>query len=817
MKSIKNDAAESRFRTELLENGSENNGQVLEYQSNRYQRFESDGLASKIQTWIDSYKNFISVFEKYLALIVVICFIVGVLISGIPGIADGVFSAMDGFIEFYGLFAPLIIFIILAPSLAQMVNARKGKRSDFISYAIFWLSVRRLLSLFWAVLFTWFVFDLSFYGGGSSGSLITSLKTTGQNLIHMFLTSHYFYAMYLAVASLLVAKKYPRYERFMRKILNGVENMGQYFIPIIPVFMLSIGIYVSQIDTRLNDQIVSGYNEQINSLLAIEVKSPEINEKITNLIMLKEKTVTEPTSLKHISIFGWEPEMNSDYSMVWIYVLISLVIGLACILWHFGLLVITKVKVKDFSIKEYFKGYWSKVYPLLWATSSEALATPLNLYLVKRHYPKVRTKVRQFTIGVGSYLSINGTMICVIVLAGAVANILGVDLTAIQLFLSIPMVFLIGFGVPGIPGELLLFGGPLLELFDLSPEVQPVFLALYLGLQIGLPDSFRTGNNSTDDCVMSILLNEEYKNKFSDDRLYIDELLEDSTLRRLFASQFAEQFESFFMTSAIENNVTGKRQPLATHREKHKKVKEERKIRILDRRAVQLANLHTVISSPRGEFFRFRLLQMLEREKSLTELLEQKEKEPIKELSRHLRMLQEFSLVAEMMTDGKRMYKRTTKGEATINALRALGRRVGEETFSSILHANFGVNSIRFFLRTYGYKKDLDLRKPQVEFTPYEVGKIALFLRHNVVAGVSVIDKLSSTGILVYLEDGTIRLDSKKAQALFQYWVDLNGILNRPILYEFLFQPSSNGNSSGSQSVEKGNSVFIANGEKYVA
>ena len=59
--------------------------------------------------------------------------------------------------------------------------------------------------------------------------------------------------------------------------------------------------------------------------------------------------------------------------------------------------------------------------------------------------------------------------------------------------MCIPVAFLISFGIPGIPGELILFAGPLAATLDIPPEVMPMFLALYLGLQLGLPDSFRTG------------------------------------------------------------------------------------------------------------------------------------------------------------------------------------------------------------------------------------------------------------------------------------------------------------------------------------
>ena len=220
--------------------------------------------------------------------------------------------------------------------------------------------------------------------------------------------------------------------------------------------------------------------------------------------------------LKPLSILGLvEIPTNTPFGIVTSYVLISFLIGVACLMWQGVLLGIVKRKDPTFSIRSYFRNYWLNVYPLLWATSSEALATPLNLYLVKKHYPQIRTDVRRFVIGVGSYLNINGTMICVIVLLGAVVQILGIPVSMVDLLLVVPLVFLIGFGVPGIPGELLLFAGPIVMLLGFPETTSAAFLALYLGLQLGLPDSFRTGNNSTDDCVMAILLNRYYEERFA--------------------------------------------------------------------------------------------------------------------------------------------------------------------------------------------------------------------------------------------------------------------------------------------------------------
>ncbi|MEE8114469.1 MAG: cation:dicarboxylase symporter family transporter [Nitrososphaerales archaeon] len=475
-----------------------------------------DSLWPPIRYLASLYRRFCDATERYLPLIVVCSFIGGIFLAkSVPLLAEYVNSGVEGLVDQYGTFAPLVIFLILAPSLSRMLSARGGKGGKFVSYAIVWLSFRRLLSLGWAVIFTTVVFGFPFWAGHGA-NVSSSAKQSLDTLLDMAVHSNYFYAMYLSVIAALLTRHSRLLKVTLSKTLNGVEILGQYMVPFIPLFMVAIGCYVYQLPENVNSQIGA------------------------------EGALTVP--LQPLRVLGMNFESSTAVGMVKVYVIISLLIGVACILWHLMLLLWTKYRINSstvysFSIKEYFLNYWVKVYPLLWATSSEALATPLNLFLVKRHYPWIRTNVRRFVIGIGSYLSINGTMICVIVLAGAVASILGVELTGAQLLLSAPLVFLIGFGVPGIPGELLLFGGPVVMLFNLPPEVAQVFLTLYLGLQIGLPDSFRTGNNSTDDCVQAILLNDVYERKYQSDQDLIEELLQNEHFVHTFAALLEDRKE----------------------------------------------------------------------------------------------------------------------------------------------------------------------------------------------------------------------------------------------------------------------------------
>ena len=214
--------------------------------------------------------------------------------------------------------------------------------------------------------------------------------------------------------------------------------------------------------------------------------------------------------LLDLNIWGWATSPQNPTGMITIYVIGAVLTAIA------------SSQEARFSIVGYFKNYWVKVYPLLWATSSEALATPLNLYLTKRHAPWIRNDIRRFVIGVGSYMNINGTIINVFILGAIVLLILGLNVSVVELLFIVPVVFLISYGVPGIPGELVLFAGPMATLLNIPDTMLPVFLAVYLGIQLGLPDSFRTGSNSTDDFIGAIVMNAMYEKRYATTRATAD-------------------------------------------------------------------------------------------------------------------------------------------------------------------------------------------------------------------------------------------------------------------------------------------------------
>lgn len=421
-------------------------------------------------------------------IISILAFGAGILLgSGSEKLSGIVNTSVSAFIGGYSYGAPLLIFLVLAPALTRIFATRRRSRFGF--YVVGWLSVTKILACLWAVLFTVAVFGLPLFPQHSS-SVGGALVHTSKSLLSMLIYSHYFWAIYASIMTSIIALRVKRLASLLDRGIAGIEQVGQYFQLIIPIFMLAVGVYVQSLPRYLGQQLGLEGTE---------------------------------ASFQTLNILGLHLDPNTSTGMLTAYVVGSLLVAAACFAWHFGILGLAKYKVREFSLKAYFKNYWVKAYPLLWSTSSEALAMPLNLYILKKNAPWVRPTVRRFVAGAGSWMCTNGTLICVFVLLGLVGSIMGLRFSLMELLLCIPVVFLISYGIPGIPGELILFAGPLALLLSIPPEVLPLFLALYIGLQIGLPDSFRTGANTTNNYVYCILLNPAYERRFFAEELKVEE------------------------------------------------------------------------------------------------------------------------------------------------------------------------------------------------------------------------------------------------------------------------------------------------------
>ena len=401
----------------------------------------------------------------------------------LAGAASGRLSVLvnnsaETFIDGYSYGAPFIIFMVLAPVLSRIFSTRQ--RGKFGFYVVSWLAGTKVLALLWAVIFTVVVFGLPVLPQDSV-SVGAALKQTSNSLLSTLVESQYFGAIYVAVATGLVAIKVKPLANILERGVTAIEYLGQYVQPFIPLFMFAIGVYIQSIANQLEEDL--GLRGTITSFTDLNVLGVHINP-------------------------------NSTSGMVTTYVTGALLVAVACFVWHFAVLALAKHRSKRFSVRDYFKNYWIKAYPLLWSTSSETMATPLNLYVLSKYAPWVRPTVRTIVVGAGSVLCTNGTLICAVILLGLVGSLLGLEFSMLELLLCIPVAFLISFGIPGIPGELLLFAGRLSLVLGIPPDILPLFLTLYLGLQIGLPDSFRTGGNTTNNYLYAVILNETYVERY---------------------------------------------------------------------------------------------------------------------------------------------------------------------------------------------------------------------------------------------------------------------------------------------------------------
>lgn len=416
-------------------------------------------------------RNLVDHFTRFATLYAGLGFGLGLLVGKVFDFAPLLRGLLDLVVDSYGLVAPWVIFLILAPTLLEILGP--GGRQGFSTQALWWFVRVRILACLFAVAAVALAFGLPWTGHG--GSALSSMKQSASQLGTLLVTSPYFLAIYLSViaAFLLRSVDSPWVDRF-RRLPELLEAFGELLTAVVPVFTFLVGIHVITLPGVLAEAL-------------------------------------EGATYADISLFGIAFGSSNAEGIFWLYLAVSFLTGAISTTWHGCLLLEVRRRLPEFSFGHYFRDYFAKIYPLLWATSSEALATPLNLHLVQQLRPKVDDDLRRFTVGIGSILNINGTLTCCFVMVPAVMALLGQPIGIFDLLLCYPVIFLIGFGVPGIPGELVLFAGPIMTVLAVPEPAQGAFLMTFLGLQVGLPDSFRTGANSTDEAPSTLILDHRYR------------------------------------------------------------------------------------------------------------------------------------------------------------------------------------------------------------------------------------------------------------------------------------------------------------------
>ena len=200
-----------------------------------------------------------------------------------------------------------------------------------------------------------------------------------------------------------------------------------------------------------------------------------------------------------------------------------------------------------------------------------------------------------------------------------------------------------------------------------------------------------------------------------------------------------------------------------------------------------VAELHGVISSPRGQYLHRRLLHALREGLPPSEIERLREEYGVEESDRHIHKLARWGLIEPVRTAEEiTLYVRTILGEEALNTVRELERKIGEDRARTICEAALGVNAIRLFLTIFGSNKAPDLSAMEVIYTPLEIGQlIRVFARS--VEGISSLDKLDDAGLVSYMEDGNIHVNPRRSTAFYAYLkrlhqmlVNIEGLVNQP-------------------------------------
>ena len=176
---------------------------------------------------------------------------------------------------------------------------------------------------------------------------------------------------------------------------------------------------------------------------------------------------------------------------------VTVVLGLLLMIFLFYPLLVhffSKIPVRK------FLRTMSPVQLLAFTTSSSAATLPLNMELVERKLG-VSQRVTSFVLPMGMTINMDGTSLYQAVAAVFIAQVLGIDLTGVQLLTIVATTTLSSIGTPGVPG-----GSIVVLLMVLSSVgIPPEGLALILGLDRPL-DMLRTVVNVTGDATVASIV-----------------------------------------------------------------------------------------------------------------------------------------------------------------------------------------------------------------------------------------------------------------------------------------------------------------------
>lgn len=152
------------------------------------------------------------------------------------------------------------------------------------------------------------------------------------------------------------------------------------------------------------------------------------------------------------------------------------------------------------------------MYPVqlfAFTTSSSAATLPLNLETTENKLG-VSNEVTSFVLPVGATVNMDGTSCYQAIAVLFIAQVIGIDLTIMQLFTILLMTIISSIGTPSIPGGSYV----ILTMVLASVGIPPEGLALILGIDRPL-DMLRTAVNVTGDATVAVIVDTQNKKQLS--------------------------------------------------------------------------------------------------------------------------------------------------------------------------------------------------------------------------------------------------------------------------------------------------------------
>ena len=177
-------------------------------------------------------KKVFELYKKYIPILIIVALFLGILLAKyIPVVLKTGNFLVSKLIDGIVFLAPFAIFVILAPSVAKMMKARK--ESGFAGFVIIWFGLTRIFAGVWAALFTVLILRLPFLPTQEAGA-VNIAGVFKDNLIvlkELLLKSIFFRAIWVAVIVGIIAyfkeKLYNKLQKARPIMGHGIIINGQ--------------------------------------------------------------------------------------------------------------------------------------------------------------------------------------------------------------------------------------------------------------------------------------------------------------------------------------------------------------------------------------------------------------------------------------------------------------------------------------------------------------------------------------------------------------------------------------------------------------